>query len=133
MTFSSLNANASVNGESVVVTGPSGGSVFLRASQGGNNNFHAASDVTRSFAILARSAASEIRIQQLATNVGTTAGLKITLDFHANGTVDIYASEDLIHWGAPIASGVAASPYVVDNVLGARRFYIVVPAGRTFP
>ena len=65
---------------------------------------------------------------------GTNSGLMFSISFASSGNVDVYASSDLVDFGAaPIAAGVAASPFIEDDVADERRFYILVPAGQAFP
>jgi autotransporter-associated beta strand protein len=79
-------------------------------------------------------AATTITVDSIVTTAGTTPGTtKATLNFTANGAVDIYASGDLSNWGTPIASGLSASTFEEDNLPTARRFYVIVGAGQTYP
>ncbi|MGJ8726466.1 MAG: beta strand repeat-containing protein [Roseibacillus sp.] len=64
---------------------------------------------------------------------GTNSGLMFSVSFASSGDVDVYASSDLVNFGTPIAEDVSASPFVEDDVADAKRFYILVPAGQTFP
>jgi autotransporter-associated beta strand protein len=82
--------------------------------------------------------ASNIAITGISHGAGTTPGTrKATIAFTANGVVDIYASDDLVNWGAPLATGVAAAatPFVEDNITPGktRRFYVIVSAGTPYP
>lgn len=84
------------------------------------------------------SGAANIAITSIVHGDGSTPGTrKVTVSYTADGNVDIYASDDLVTWGAPIATGLAAgaSPFVEDNIAPAqvRRFYVIVTAGQPFP
>lgn len=75
-----------------------------------------------------------VKVDLFTIGAGTTAGTKkATIAFTATGPVDVYASDNLTTWGAPVAAGVTVSPYVQDNLTAAKRFYVLVPAGQTFP
>ncbi len=79
-------------------------------------------------------AATTIEVSSITTTAGTTPGTKkATVAFTANGAVDIYASDTLQTWGAPIATGVTTSPFVQDNVTATKRFYVIVSAGQAYP
>jgi autotransporter-associated beta strand protein len=79
-------------------------------------------------------AATLIALDSITTGAGTLPGTrKATLAFTANGAVDIYASDDLATWGAPIATGITTSPFVQDNVTATKRFYVIVSAGQAYP
>lgn len=79
-------------------------------------------------------AATTIAIVSNVVSAGTTPGTKkMSLAFTANGAVDIYASDDLVTWGAPVATGVTVSPFVQDNVTATKRFYVIVSAGQAYP
>jgi autotransporter-associated beta strand protein len=82
--------------------------------------------------------ATTIAITSITHGAGTAPGTrKATLAFTADGDVDIYASDDLVTWGAPLATGVAAAatPFVEDNIPPGktRRFYVIVSAGQPYP
>jgi hypothetical protein len=73
-----------------------------------------------------------INVNSITTAAGTNSGKKVTIDFTAPGLVDVYASDDLSNWSA-IATNVAASPFIEDDVADPKRFYVVVTAGATYP
>lgn len=78
--------------------------------------------------------ATKITVASITTSVGTTPStLKATIVFTADGKVDVYSSDDLATWGLPIATGVAASPVVIDNLAGAKKFFVLVTEGATYP
>ena len=72
-------------------------------------------------------------IDSITTAPGTNSGVMVTIAFTAGSNVDVYASDDLINFGTPIATGVSVSPFVQDDIAGSRRFYVLVTAGETFP
>ncbi len=133
VSFASADGNASVAGATVTIRGPAGAVGTIRASQSGDGNYHPAPAVERSFSIVARDPATEIRVLTMALLPGTVSGQQARIDFLSDGRVDIYASEDLSTWGAPIATGVSYSPYLDDNLPSVPKFYVLVPAGQSYP
>ncbi|WP_193214483.1 beta strand repeat-containing protein [Luteolibacter marinus] len=78
--------------------------------------------------------ATAISIDGIATTAGTTPGtLKAVISFNADGPVDVYASGDLVTWGAPVATGVSGTSVEVDNLSSTKQFFVLVSAGQTFP
>lgn len=82
--------------------------------------------------------AANISVVSIITSAGTNPGTrKTSIAFTADGDVDVYASNDLSNWGAPIATGVpaAATPFVEDNIPAGngKRFYVLVTAGKPYP
>ncbi|MBK1829062.1 hypothetical protein [Haloferula rosea] len=76
----------------------------------------------------------EVTAVAIATSPGTNPDtLKTTLTFSAVGNVDIYASDDLVTWGSPLATDVASSPFEEDNLTSGRRFYLVLLTGSPAP
>jgi fibronectin-binding autotransporter adhesin len=68
-------------------------------------------------------AGGSVTIDSITTGPGTNSGKMVTIAFTATGKVDVFASDDLQDWGAAIATGVAASPFVEDDVTDGKRFY----------
>ena len=81
----------------------------------------------------APSPATSITDVDVVTSAGTASGTKATITFTADGTVDVYASDDLVNWGTPIATNVFVSPIVMDNLSAPRKFYVLVSAGGNYP
>ncbi len=96
----------------------------------GNQTFH-----TYAFAnaLLEEAPAStEIVINSSLAEEGSLSGNLVTIDFTAPGLVDVYASDDLMTW-SQIATDVASSPFIEDNIADPKRFYVLVTAGDPFP
>lgn len=72
-------------------------------------------------------------IDAITTTAGTNSGVKVTISFTAGGDVDIYATDDLSNWGAPIAEDVSSSPFIEDDLSDSKRFYVIVKAGEIYP
>ncbi len=64
--------------------------------------------------------------------IAKTGATEVTLTFTASGLVDVYRSNDLQTWGAAYATD-ETSPYVDAAATGPKQFYVLVPAGQTYP
>jgi fibronectin-binding autotransporter adhesin len=72
-------------------------------------------------------------IETTITNVSIVkAGNNATLTFTASGLVDVYRSTDLVNWGTAYATN-QSSPYTDTAASGPKFFYVLVPAGATYP